>query len=98
MKAALIGLTLCFTICFSLGVQDILLVHREAQKRETDFAAAAAGDKRVTVTPYIYHTKYTAQYGNPDLAPDADWPNGDIANYYDVVRIIVVEDVNPDTP
>ena len=97
-KIAMIGLTLCFTVCFTLGVQDIFLVHREAQEREADFAAAAAGDKRVTVTPYVYHTKYTAQYGNPDLAPDADWPNGDIADYYDVVRIIVVEDKNAETP
>ena len=82
---------ICFAACFFLGVQDILLVHREAVSREAFFTEAAAGDKIVVVTPYVYHTKYTAQYGNPDLSYDAGWPNGVMADYYDVVRIIVVE-------
>ena len=50
---------------------------------------AAAGDKRVVTRAYEYRTKYTAQYGNPDLYPDAGWPNGVMADYYDVIRIVV---------
>ena len=82
-------LTLCFVLCFALGAEDIFRVHRAATAREEEFIRAAAGDKIVRATPYPFRTKYTAQYGNPDLSPDADWPNGVIADYYDVVRIIV---------
>ena len=85
-------LVLCFVFCFWMGVQDILLVHHEAVSREDIFEKAAAGDKIVVVSPYVYHTKYTAQYGNPDLSYDAGWPNGIMADYYDVVRIIVIEE------
>lgn len=88
-KLAMVILSLWFSICFFLGTTDILGVHQAALRREADFAAAAAGDKRVTATPYPYRTKYSAQYGNPDLSPDADWPNGVVADYYGVIRIIV---------
>jgi hypothetical protein len=88
-KFLLALLTLCFSICFALGTTDIFGVHRAALQREADFAAAAEGDKRVVATPYPYRTKYTAQFGNPDLSPDADWPNGIVADYYGVIRIIV---------
>ena len=88
-KAAAVILGLCFALHFVLGTADILGVHRQAMAREEKFAAAAAGDKIVVVAPFSFKTKYTAQYGNPDLAPDAGWPNGDIADYYGVVRIIV---------
>lgn len=80
---------LCFGVSFWLGSSDILNVHRQAEQREADFRQAAAGNKIVVVTPYEFKTKYTAQYGNPDLSPDADWPNGVVADYYDVVRILV---------
>ncbi len=88
-KLLLALLTLVFALCFALGTADIIGVHRAAIQREADFAEAAAGDKRVTATPYPYRTKYTAQFGNPDLSPDADWPNGVMADYYGVIRIIV---------
>ena len=82
----------CFFLCFSLGGADIYQVHRAAVERETAFAEAAAGDKRVVLTRYPCRTKYSAQYGNQDLLPDADWPNGIMADYYDVIRIVVIEE------
>ena len=84
-------LTACFLLCFSLGGADIGRVHQAAIEREAAFAAAAAGDKRVDLIPYPCKTKYSAQFGNQDLMPDADWPNGVMADYYDVIRIVVVE-------
>ena len=90
--AGIVLLTGFFTICFSLGGADIYHVHRAAIEREAAFAEAAAGDKRVVLTRYPCKTKYSAQYGNQDLYPDADWPNGIMADYYDVVRIIVIEE------
>ena len=89
MKRKLVILAVCFALCFGLGAADIYSVHTAALEREAAFLAAAAGDKRVTVSPYAFRTKYSAQYGNPDLVYDADWPNGVMADYYDVVRIIV---------
>ena len=94
LKVAAISLvTACFALCFLIGGADIERVHRAAAEREAAFAAAAAGDKKVVLTPYPCKTKYSAQYGNQDLIPDADWPNGVMADYYDVIRIIVVEPV-----
>ena len=78
-----------FVICFALGAKDIVEVHHQALAREAGFMEAAAGDKRVVTRAYEYRTKYTAQYGNPDLYPDAGWPNGVMADYYDVIRIVV---------
>ena len=78
-----------FVICFALGAKDIVEVHHQALAREACFMEAAAGDKRVVTRAYEYRTKYTAQYGNPDLYPDAGWPNGVMADYYDVIRIVV---------
>ena len=92
LRCAGIGLlTACFVLCFSIGGADIDRVHQAAIEREAAFAEAAAGDKRVVLTPYPCKTKYSAQFGNQDLLPDADWPNGVMADYYDVIRIIVVE-------
>ena len=91
-KAVLIFVSACFLLCFFLGGADICRVHRAAIERETAFAEAAAGDKRVVLTRYPCRTKYSAQYGNQDLLPDADWPNGIMADYYDVIRIIVIEE------
>ena len=92
LRYAIFGiLTACFVLHFSIGGADIYRVHRAAAEREAAFVAAAAGDKRVVLTPYPCKTKYSAQYGNQDLVPDADWPNGVMADYYDVIRIIVVE-------
>ena len=85
-------LTGFFTICFSVGGADIYHVRQAAIEREAAFAKAAAGDKRVELTLYPCKTKYSAQYGNQDLYPDAGWPNGDMADYYDVIRIIVIEE------
>ena len=90
--AVLIFASACFSLCFSLGGADICRVHRAAVEREAAFAEAAAGNKRVVLTPYPCRTKYSAQYGNQDLLPDADWPNGIMADYYDVIRIIVIEE------
>lgn len=90
--AVLAFVSVCFFLCFSLGGADICRVHRAAVERETAFAEAAAGDKRVVLTRYPCRTKYSAQYGNQDLLPDADWPNGIMADYYDVIRIIVIEE------
>ncbi len=90
--AVLIFASACFSLCFSLGGADICRVHRAAVEREAAFAEAAAGDKRVVLTPYPCRTKYSAQYGNQNLLPDADWPNGIMADYYDVIRIIVIEE------
>ncbi len=84
-----IVLVLAFILSFLLGVSDIVAVHRQAVHREEIFKAAAAGDKIVVTGPYAFRTKYTAQFGNPDLSYDAGWPNGVMADYYDVVRIIV---------
>ena len=78
-------------LCFSLGGADIYRVHQAAGEREAAFAEAAAGEKRVVLTPLPCKTKYSAQFGNQDLMPDAGWPNGVMADYYDVIRIIVVE-------
>lgn len=91
-KAVLIFVSACFLLCFFIGGADICRVHRAAIERETAFAEAAAGDKRVVLTRYPCRTKYSAQYGNQDLLPDADWPNGIMADYYDVIRIIVIEE------
>ena len=84
-------LAACFVLCFSLGGADIYRVHQAAGEREAAFAEAAAGEKRVVLTPLPCKTKYSAQFGNQDLMPDAGWPNGVMADYYDVIRIIVVE-------
>ena len=92
LRAATIGLvTACFVVCFLIGGADIHRVYQASVEREAAFAEAAAGDKRVVLTPYPCKTKYSAQYGNQDLIPDADWPNGVMADYYDVIRIIVIE-------
>ena len=90
-RAVFAVLTFCFGLCFLMGSLDILQVHRAAQIREEGFLKAAEGDKTLITSPYPYRTKYTAQYGNPDLAPDADWPNGIMADYYGIIRIIVVD-------
>lgn len=87
MKLVLVSF--CFLLCFSLGVKDIISVHFQAVEREQKLDAAANGSKTVVLSPYQYNTKYSAQYGNPDLVPDADWPNGVMADYYEVIRIIV---------
>ena len=93
LKAAgIVLLTVFFTVCISLGGADIYHVHQAAIEREAAFAEAAAGDKRVELTRYPCKTKYSAQYGNQDLYPDAGWPNGVMADYYDVIRIIVIEE------
>ena len=92
-RTAVTGLvTVCFFLCLLLGGEDIYRVHLTAIEREAAFAEAAAGDKRVVLTPYPCRTKYSAQYGNQDLYPDAGWPNGVMADYYDVIRIIVIEE------
>ena len=90
--AVLVFVSACFFLCFSLGGADIYHVHQAALEREDAFAEAAAGDKRVVLTRYPCRTKYSAQYGNQDLLPDADWPNGIMADYYDVIRIVVIEE------
>ena len=84
-------LAACFAICFTFGSADIYRVHQAAVEREAAFTEAAAGDKRVVLKRYPCRTKYSAQYGNQDLLPDADWPNGVMADYYNVIRIIVEE-------
>ena len=86
---AFVLLVSCFIVCFYVGVKDIFCVRQQASSRETAFMSAAGGDKIVVVTPYSYRSKYTAQYGNPDLGPDEDWPNGVVADYYGVNRILV---------
>ena len=92
LRVAAIGLvTAGFLFCFFIGGADIHRVHQAALEREAAFTEAAAGEKRVVLTPYPCKTKYSAQYGNQDLMPDADWPNGVMADYYDVIRIIVIE-------
>ena len=90
--AEMVFASACFALCLMLGGQDVYRVHLAAIKREAAFAEAAAGDKRVILTPYPCRTKYSAQYGNQDLFPDAGWPNGVMADYYDVIRIIVIEE------
>ena len=90
--AGIVLLTGFFAVCFSVGGADIYHVHQAAIEREAAFAEAAAGDKRVELTRYPCKTKYSAQYGNQDLYPDAGWPNGIMADYYDVIRIIVIEE------
>ena len=90
--AVTVLVTMCFFLCLLLGGEDIYRVHLAAIEREAAFAEAAAGDKRVVLTPYPCRTKYSAQYGNQDLYPDAGWPNGVMADYYDVIRIIVIEE------
>ncbi|MBQ9664094.1 MAG: hypothetical protein IJV40_13175 [Oscillospiraceae bacterium] len=84
-------LALCFLLCFYMGVKDIVSVYQQSLAREAEFYRAAAGDKTVITGPYRYRTKYTAQFGNVDLVYDAGWPNGVMADYYDVIRIIVEE-------
>ncbi len=79
-------------LTFAAGTQDILTVYQADQSRAIIFQEAASGDKIATVSPLPCRTKYSAQYGLPDLVYDADWPNGIMANYYDVLRIIVVDD------
>ena len=92
LKTAIsILLAACFVLCFPLGGADIRQVHQAAAEREAAFSEAAAGDKRVVLTPLPCKTKYSAQFGNQDLTPDAGWPNGVMADYYDVIRIIVIE-------
>ncbi|MCR5088303.1 MAG: DUF6056 family protein, partial [Oscillospiraceae bacterium] len=86
----LVAAALCGFLTFLLGVQDILTVYKAEQTRQDVFCAAAAGDKIAEVSPLPCRTKYSAQYGLPDLVYDADWPNGIMAEYYDVTRIIVV--------
>ncbi len=89
VQTASVCLAAVFSLCFVLGAADIVSVHGQAVVREEVFREAAAGDKRVVTSPYSYQTKYTAQYKNSDLAPDAGWPNGVMADYYEVIRIIV---------
>ena len=89
IKVAEAALIFCFVGCFLAGTNDILRVHRAAEQRELAFHEAAAGNKIVITSAYPCRTKYSAQYGNADLEPDADWPNGVMADYYGVVRIIV---------
>ncbi len=88
--------TLVFALCLlgfmAAGILDIVSVHREAVRREEIFAEAAAGDGCAVLSPYHEKTKYSAQYGLQDLEYDAGWPNGVMANYYGVTRIIVTDD------
>ena len=93
-KKAYIGasaLFLCFSLCLIFGTLDIVSIHNQAVQREKAFYRAANGDKKVIAKPLYCKTKYSAQFGNPDLYPDAGWPNGIMADYYDVIRIIVVD-------
>ena len=88
-RVARLVLAATFVLFFFLGASDILSVYQQSVQRENAFEAAAAGDKTVITGPYAYRTKYTAQFGNPDLVYDAGWPNGIMADYYGVIRIVV---------
>ena len=81
----------CFALCFAIGIADIIHVHKAAVIREQKFREAAAGDKKVELSPLPEKTKYSAQYGQLDLVYDAAWPNGVMADYYEVIRIVVVD-------
>ncbi len=78
-----------FLFFFIIGSADILSVHRETEKRDEAFQIAANGDKILITSPYRYQTKYTVQYGNPDLLDGVGWPNGIMADYYSVTKTIV---------
>ncbi len=88
-RLSILILTASFAVTLMFGVSDIVTVYRASVVRENAFREAAEGNKILTTFPYPCRSKYSAQYGNADLAPDADWPNGIMADYYGVERIIV---------
>ena len=86
----IIGLALCFAVFFTAGVSDILSVHRQALQREEKIRLAQLTDGILVAEPYRVRTKYSAQYGLLDLAPDESWPNDYVKEYYRLREIIVV--------
>ena len=88
-RACLIALSVVFVMTFIIGITDIISVYRASVIREKGFREAAEGNLTLITSPYPCKSKYSAQYANADLEPDADWPNGIMADYYGIKRIIV---------
>ncbi len=92
-RKILVSVLLCvFAISFTAGILDVVRVHRAAIDRDKAISAALASDGVLVASPYPVRTKFSAQYGIPDLTDDGSWPNDIIIEYYGLNDICVVPD------
>ena len=87
-----IALSFCFMVCFILGMSDLIRVYQASCKRNTMIADALAENGVLIASPYPAKTRYSAQYGLPDLAANESWPKDVIKDYYGLREIIVMEE------
>lgn len=71
------------------GIVDIHSTYKQSQERMTYIEQCQQnGDTEVTLTPYVYTTKYSPAAGLRDLAEESDtWPNEDIAAFYGFEKV-----------